>query len=361
MKNLVRLVWIAVAMTLLLSRCTENGLSLSSSDSGSALTVAQTSAQLASGTSFIIKGVQIDSAENPGKPGGHGPGGHHKGGQGEKGKHSPIDALTLLAPTEELLAIIDAESAGDMRGLRIFARGGATIKHFDASGNEVTLPVPERGPQGCSVSGKQFPQTDSLFAIIVRTEINFGAGVTHEHDSITITRAGKIIITRSGTANDLTETTVFEGYSVNGTSITGTKIRTSTFSESTGQGQTTTHVSNGVITFSDGTVASWNSDRERNSTIVFDDNGRPESGTIVTDGSTLIAASDGTVIYSHEITTSLVEDVSCHRQHRGPVSGVVETHYRDNAISIDFGDGTCDNRSVAITINGVTTTETAGD
>jgi hypothetical protein len=353
----MRLFLVGVAMIAIWSRCSETeNLSLTD-EQGSLLSVAQTSGQLASGTSFRINDVVQDSATDT-RGGGHGGHGHEKG-NGKRGP-SPIDALNLLAPTEELLAIIDAESAGDFRGLRIFGRHGATITHYDASGNEIALPVPTHGPHGMSFSGNQFPVYDSLLALIVKTVVDFGSGITHEHDSISITRAGKIITTRTGNKLNGTETITFEGYSVNGHAIEGTKTRTCTYSEDTGEGQSVSHVTGGKITFPDGTVATWNSDRERSSSIVLGANGKPESGIITTDGSTLIASSDGSVIYSHQITTPLTEDVACGKKHRGPLSGIVETHYRENTVAIDFGDGTCENNVVTITINGVVSTRTVG-
>jgi hypothetical protein len=353
MKKIMRLLLVGVAMIAIWSQCSESNLTLQEADVSSLLSVAQTSGQLASGTSFQINDVNVDTASHPGRGdrGGH--------GHGKRGP-SPIDALNLLAPTEELLAIIDAESAGDVRGLRIFGRHGAAITHYDALGNVVSLLTPSNGPQGCSFSGKQFPASDSLLSIIAKTVIDFGSGTTQKHDSITIIRAGKIVVTRLGGQENRTETIGFEGYSVNGNTIEGIKTRISSFSEETGEGLSVTHVSNGKITFTDGTVATWNSDRERKSSIVFDEKGRPESGLIVTEGNTLIAAPDGAVIYSHTITSPLTEDISCRRKHRGPVSGVVETHYHDDNVVIDFGDGTCENAIVTVTINGVASMKAVG-
>ncbi|MFZ6001801.1 MAG: hypothetical protein ACOYW3_14920 [Bacteroidota bacterium] len=340
--------------------CSETNLDVNDGTvSSSLLTIAQTSGQLASGTSFQINDVKQDTTESGDRPGGHGK--HGKGDRSGKGRGpSPIDALNLLAPTQELLAIIDAESGGDIRGFRIFGKAGATITNYDANGNVVTLPLPSSGPQGCSFSGRQNPQVDSLLATIAKTVVDFGAGVTHEHDSISITRSGKITITRVGTlATGRTETITYENYKVNGIQIDGTKTRTSTFSQTTGEGLSVTNVVGGRITFADGTVADWTSTRERKSSITFDSNGRPSTGSIITTGSTTIASGSET-IYSHVITEPLVEDVSCKRKHRGPVSGTIETHYRADEISIDFGDGTCENQTVTITINGEVTTKTVG-
>lgn len=336
--------------------CSNQDLGISSSKVQQlVIDVAQTSGQLASGTSFAISGSSTDSTmEHPhGGPGpkGNKPGGPHPG---------ILDGLNLLAPTNDLLAIVDAESASDLRGFRMSKNGGATITNYDANGAVVSVPLPGKdGPQGCSFSGKQFPEYDALLSTIVKTVIDFGSGVTIKHDTVEITRAGKIIITRTTTDNTTTETTSFDNYSVNGAKIAGTKTRTSTFDKTTGSGTSTTTVTGGLITFSDGTVATWTSDRSRVSDIVLDDHGRPESGTITTEVNTQVV-SNGTVIYSHKSTSPLIENVGCEGRRRGPVSGVVETVYKSDTISVDYGDGTCTNRTVTITFNGTTTTKTIG-
>jgi hypothetical protein len=350
-----------VALILIWTSCSTN-TEMSTPGSSSSLTaVAQTSGQLASGTSFSISGSTTSSGSasgNNGMMGGPG-GGPHGRGEGP----GLLEGTNLLASTDELLAIIDAESAGDFRGLRMHAMGGAVVTNYDASGNVITMPAPPQnagGPEGCSYSGKQFPKFDSLLAKVARTVIDFGSGVSVTHGSSTVTRAGKIIISRSGTADNNTETIVFEGYKVNGAAIQGTKTRSNTLDSSTGVGLSTTSVTNGQITFSDGTVAVWASSKQRKSNITLDANNRPVSGQIVTDGGTSVKASDGTVIYSHTITKSLVEDISCGGRHHAPVSGTIATVYRTDTVSVDFGSGSCDSNTVTVTLNGVVTTKTLG-
>jgi hypothetical protein len=315
--------------------------------------VAQTSGQLASGTDFNIEGSSsCDSTGNGNHGGGKGPHGHGPGGSG--GRNAGIlDGLNLLAPTDELLAIVDAESASDIRGLRVSQNGGATITNYDAYGNVVSLPLPGKsGPQGCSFSGKQFPATDSLLSKIAKTVIDFGSGVTFTRDSVEIVRSGKIVIARTFSGATITEITTFENYTVNGIRIEGTKTRTSAFDQATGSGTSTTSVTGGTITFTDGTAATWTSDRSRVSDL--------DAGTITTEVDASVVAG-GTVIYSHKTTSALVENLSCEGRRPGPVSGVVETVYRSNNISIDFGNGSCNNRTVTITVNGTTTTRTIGE
>jgi hypothetical protein len=336
-----------------LVKCNDQSFNGPSSNdlNGQLVDVAQTSSQLASGTSFNITGSSADSLH---QPGGH----HHGGGRPHRGI---LDGINLLAPTDELLAIVDAESASDFRGMRISKNGGATITHYDVSGNQVTLPTPTSGaPNGCSFSGKQFPKSDSLLSKIAKTVIDFGNGVTYKRDTITITRTGKITITRTGNASSLTEVTTFENYTVNGIKIEGTKTRASTYDATTHLGSSTTSVSGGKITFADGTVTTWTSDKTRTSQITIDAaTGRPSSGTILTEVKMKVVALNGDIIYSHETTSPLTENIICRRP--GPVSGILETVYRENTVEVNFGDGSCENRTITLTVNGVTTTKTIGD
>lgn len=249
-----------------------------------------------------------------------------------------------------------------MRGLRMYGRGGARITNYDANGNIVSLPVPaENGPEGISFSGGQFPQYDSLLKKIVKTVIDFGSGVIVRHDSIAITRVGKIIITRTKNGQVLTETVAFENYSVNNNKIEGTKTRVNNFDPTTGKGSSYTTVTNGKITFSDGTVATWASTKQRTTDIVIDAiTKRPSSGSIVTTAVTTVTATDGTLIYSHNTINPIIENLACGQSHHWPVSGTVETIYRTQTISVDFGNGSCSNKTITITIDGVSATKTIG-
>ena len=157
-----------------------------------------------------------------------------------------------------------------------------------------------------------------------------------------------------------TEKITFENYSVNSNSIEGTKTRISSFDSSTGKGQSITTVTDGKITFSDGTAATWTSSSERDSQIILDSaTMHPSSGTIVTIASTSVSSSSG-VIYSHVTTKAVTEDLSCGRARHWPVSGTIETKYGSDDVITDFGDGSCSNKTISITINGVTTSKTIG-
>ncbi len=332
-----------------------------------AIDLAQTAGQLASGTSFVITGSTsetgninsrivgatstAEAAKGPGKGKGKGKGGH-------KGI---IDGLNLLAPNDEILAIIDAESAGDFRGFRIYKKGGGKITHYDADGDLVNLPMHATmdGPHGVSHSGKQFPGLDSLLSLVVKSVVDFGEGVTIVRHEEEITRSGKIIIERESAEGVRTETMTFENYIVNEIQIKGVKTRVSSFDDVTGKGSSITSVADGQFIFADGVTADWVSEKSRKSDIERSaDTRKPISGSIITEVNTTITATDGTVIYSYNTLTPLEEDLSCKGKRHGPVIGVLETVYRENLIKVDFGDGSCVNQTITITVNGETTTKT---
>lgn len=361
MKNtIVKTLLLMGIVALTTTGCNTNAdLAAGSANSTTLTDVAQTSGQLASGSSFSINGSSSYSTDSTAIP--MGPGGPHGGpGHGDGGL---LEGTRLLAPTDQLLAIIEAESAGDFRGMRMHHFGGATVTNYDASGNVINMPVPGQnagGPEGCSFSGRQFPKFDSLLVKVAKTVIDFGAGVTNNHGKRSITRAGRIIITRSGDINSDNESITFDGYKVNGASIDGTKTRVNTFDPASGTGSSQSSVVDGKITFSDGTVSVWTSSKTRKSLIVLDSHGRPVSGQIVTEGSATVTAADGTLIYSHNITKPLIEDIACGHARHVPVSGTVETVYNSNTLSIDFGSGSCSSRTITVTLNGVVTTKTLG-
>jgi hypothetical protein len=370
LKNLLFLSYL-----LFMAACTEQdelaAVAELTAQDATAIDLAQTSGQLASGTSFTISGNSVqmgtinarvtDDSEASHKPGGQGA---LKGiGKGKGGHKGIMDGLNLLAPNDEILAIIDAESAGEVRGFRMHKFGGATITHYDAAGKVVNFPVfasPD-GPHGGGHSGNQFPELDSLLNLVVRTKVDFGTGVTITKHEQSITRKGVIVIERKKDGNILTETVEFQNYSVNDIKISGTKKTVSEFDKATGKGSVISSVANGKFVFADGEAATWTSDKTRKSEVIRGEDARkPISGSIVTTVKTKIASSSGAVIYSHETTSPLKVDLSCQGRRRGPIEGKVQTLYRDNTITVDYGNGSCTNQTITITVNGETTTKTIG-
>lgn len=372
MKHLKNLLFLSYL--LFMAACTEQdelaAIDELTAEDATAIDLAQTSGQLASGTSFTISGNSVqtgminarvtETSEASNGPGGKG--GLKGIGKGKGGHKGIMDGLNLLAPNDEILAIIEAESAGDMRGFRMFKFGGATITHYDAAGKVVNLPVFSSidGPHG-GHSGNQFPELDSLLSLIVKTKVDFGTGVTITRHEQEITRKGVILIQRKKVDNTLTEVIEFQGYSVNGIQISGVKTTVSEYNKTTGKGSVKSAVANGKFVFADGEAATWTSEKSRTSEVVRgEDSRKPISGSIVTTVKTKIATASGAVIYSHETTTPLEVDLSCQGRRRGPISGKVQTLYRDNTITVDYGDGSCSNQTITITVNGETTTKTIG-
>lgn len=359
---------------LFMAACTEQDEMASISEElvngATAIDLAQTSGQLVSGTSFTLGGNSFQTGSISARVAGTsetahapaGPGGLIGLGNGKGGHKGIMDGLNMLAPNDEILAIIEAESAGDVRGFRMFKFGGATITHYDASGKVVELPVASTvdGPHG-GHSGNQFPEMDSLLSLIVKSKIDFGSGVTVTKNDQEITRKGMIVISRTKAGNVLTEKVDFQNYAVNGIQISGLKTIVSEFDKTTGKGSVKSNVASGKFVFADGETAIWTSEKNRTSEVIRGtDSRKPISGLIVTTVKTAIKTASGSVIYSHETTTPLEIDLSCSGKRRGPTLGKVETLYRANKITVDYGDGSCTNQTITITVNGVTTTKTIG-
>ena len=365
-KNLLLLSYL-----LFMAACTEQdelaSIAEKALEGTTAIDLAQTSGQLVSGTSFTIGGNSFqagtitgrvaateETAKSPGDL---------KGMDKGKGGHKGImDGLNLLAPNDEILAIVEAESAGDIRGFRMYKLGGATITHYDASGKVVELPAATTvdGPHG-GHSGNQFPELDSLLSLIVKSKVDFGAGVTVTKNDQDITRKGVIMVSRTKVGIVLTEKVEFQNYVVNGIQISGLKTIVSEFDKATGKGSVKSTVANGKFIFVGGETGVWTSEKDRKSEVVRgNDSRKPISGKIITNVKTAIKTASGTVIYAHQTTTPLEIDLSCSGKRRGPTLGKLETAYRTNKITVDFGDGSCTNQTITITVNGVTTTKTIG-
>lgn len=359
-------------LLLLATACSQNddvaGIDQLTVEDATAVDLAQTSGQLVSGSSFTISGNSIQGGTLNARvqstsETAHAGNGKGKGigkGSGKGGHKGVIDGLNLLAPNDEILAIIDAESSGEIRGFRVAKFGGATLTHYDADGNIVQLPLPnsQEGPHG-GPSGNQFPEIDSLLALITKTEVDFGDGVTITRGEEEMTRSGMIVIERTKVDNTLREVITFDSYIVNEIQIFGVKTTVSTFDKTTGLGSLTSSIAGGKFIFSDGTEASWTSEKSRDSEVIpSEDRRRPKQGTITHQAKTSLVTASGDVIYSHETTTPVVIDLSCNGRRRGPIEGVVETLYRDNEVIVDYGAGSCENQTITITINGETTTKT---
>lgn len=165
-------------------------------------------------------------------------------------------------------------------------------------------------------------------------------------------RKGKMIITKVGQYWDGESTTTYEfdNYFVNGNQVTGTKTVTG-FINDAGNRQMDI-VDNGVIILADeaGTI-SWTALRIREVIEGSDTHQKHDDVVKVTGSSTGITATGDT--FSSEIISPLIRTMTqdCQRFY---VAGIVHIIKGDGTeITIDYGDGTCDNLA-EVTTNGET-------
>jgi hypothetical protein len=180
-----------------------------------------------------------------------------------------------------------------------------------------------------SVQG-EYPKTLTL---------DFGTGCTSADG---IFRTGKLIYVFTGPiiSPGATASVTFNNYSVNGYGIEGAYQITNNSSEQVGVSINTV-VTNGIITYPNATNYHYSHNRTyimtAGSSTPFDISDDVYSIT----GNSSFSASDGSNIV-WTITTPLVKAISCHYIQQG----VVGFSY-NQAVNgtIDFGDGTCDNKA----------------
>ena len=145
----------------------------------------------------------------------------------------------------------------------------------------------------------------------------------------------------------------FEDFYVDSVGVEGTRTLTNTSDEADSLSRTfTIELVGGKLTFPDETSITRDSEFER-TTYISDD-----WSSVYT---TLTGEASGTLIDGTSYTMTIVEEIVFARECRDegvviPVSGIKEIIAGENIVTIDYGDGTCDNL-VDITINGETTTK----
>ena len=199
----------------------------------------------------------------------------------------------------------------------------------------------------------------------IRDEILDCAAVTHDTVNNVITidygegcegprgriRSGKIIVTYSGgrrfAVGAFREVT-FEGFVIDSTQIEGTRTHRVTSVDTTSSTITTEiALEGGKVTFGDGTTAT----REASRTRVWN---RTENTTTV-NGSARGVNREG-VAYTMDIVEELVFARDCwFGRVFVPISGVKVFTTADQEVTIDYGDGECDN--IATVTNGSETEE----
>ena len=184
----------------------------------------------------------------------------------------------------------------------------------------------------------------------VTLTINYGEGCTTDRGrEIT----GKVITTFSDRIRKegATRTIEFEDFSINGFKITGTKTITNNGVNDEGKFSYTVTLRNGTVTTPAGKVIEHQFTRTRTWVEGMDTNFANDGRAgILDDVWEITGAMEGVnrngVAYKARVTTPLRREVDC----RWLTSGVLEVtsdKHPGITVSIDYGDGSCDNDAVA--------------
>ncbi len=184
---------------------------------------------------------------------------------------------------------------------------------------------------------------DSVAHIVT---IDFGTVNCMGHDGRN--RRGKIIINYTGHYFDVgsVKNFSFQDYYVNDNHVEGTRVVTNEGLNAAGHFYWSI-VSAITVTRTDGNVITWNRTGEREMT------GGQGTDTVWDDVYSITGTATGTRngnAYTAEITTPLVRSLSCHFISSGVIQITPAVH---SPITIDFGNGTCDNQAT-LTSNGNT-------
>lgn len=294
---------------------------------------------------------------------------HSKSGGGKggiKSKLFSVDGISVIANNDTLLAIYDFENINEnIKNLHSFITGGGTVTHYDASGNVITglnvyIPLPSLYSRGGKGKGGKnntiidLYNIDSLISTIGKTEINFGTGVSLTRGIDTVTRSGKIVITRTGTYPNTTQQVSFQSYIVNGIGLTGSKTITRTKTNVNDTSNTVNYSvsGNATLVFSDASTATIQLNKSIESiSSISSTTGKLVGGKITTTASNTVTLSNNNVLYSYVTTTPVVEDLSCTTRKK-PANGLITINYLTNLVTINF-TGDCSSSTIIITINGV--------
>jgi hypothetical protein len=180
--------------------------------------------------------------------------------------------------------------------------------------------------------------------------IDYGTGCVAQNGR---TMAGKIIVDVSAGyyAQGAVRTTHTDNFTVDGNSLDFTRTVTNQGLNGAGQMYWSVVVSGTRVKASDGTTGTWTADRVR--TMVA---GQATTDDMLDDVVEITGTATGTCregrAFSSSITTPLVKRADC----KWIVSGVEQTTVsgRNGARSLDFGDGSCDDKGIITLPNGTT-------
>lgn len=178
--------------------------------------------------------------------------------------------------------------------------------------------------------------------------IDFGTGCTDPRGNL---RTGAIVVTHEGRWNVAGSqwTVEFENYAVNGVQIEGTRqVTVESITDSLTAYQVV--LTDGKITWPDGRIATREANRRRE---------HERNGNNLLDRLIIYGTAQGTFRngrgYSIEILERLIYRRACAEE--GviiPVSGIKLIKHGDRELTVDYGDGTCDNMVTLTNKNGRT-------
>lgn len=186
---------------------------------------------------------------------------------------------------------------------------------------------------------------DSVNQVII---VDFGDGCEDRKGTI---RSGMIIVSYTGVRNEpgASREVTFENFFIDSVQVEGTRTVTNT--SDTANANVIVHEATligGKLTFADGTTLT----REAAHTRTKYRGETSEENYVTLIGNASGELQDDTP-YTMDIVTEILITGACNI--KVPISGIKEFVAGENSLSIDFGDGTCDNLA-DVTLNGETRT-----
>jgi hypothetical protein len=266
--------------------------------------------------------------------------------------------LTMTACMENGLLDGDDITAGSADGSSLLTTASydaSTEAMIAASFEDVDETTDEAIERYFQIAGGRMLEKHLDCADVTRDTVNqtitidFGEGC---EDRRGVVRSGKIQVVYNGTHREPGSYKIitFEDFVIDSIQVEGTRTATNVTDTTQEDGLTVyeTSLVGGKLTFADGTTIT----REANHTRTkYHGETREDSYATLT-GSASGTLQDETD-YNMEITTEILISGACGLHVH--VSGVKEFVAGETAVTIDFGDGTCDNLA-DVTINGETTT-----
>lgn len=226
-------------------------------------------------------------------------------------------------------------------------RNGTRTDTLIAHGNHM------RRLSDCVIMTRELNESNDTVTMI----IDYGEGCEGLDGKI---RSGRIIIIRTGRMywDGTTQSEVtFDNYIIDGKQVSGTKTKIGFINDAGNRQHNIVVVGQIILAENAGTI-SWNANRTREVVVGSDTRFKLDDVIHVTGSSSGVTA-DGSV-FTSEIIEPLVRihEEGCYRFY---VAGITHiTRGADTEITINYGDGTCDNLA-EITTNGITETVELND